>query len=292
MRYGINMLIILLILIVSACVSSKEHKARLQDISDLRQELDKTNTEKSDLETELSKLKKDYKDISQNMRRLTEDKTELGDLLSEKDLKIRQLGEELKLREFRISDLEAELERLNLEKDKAIQEKNQQIVAMKKTHDNLVTELHDEIVHGEIEITQLKDKLSLKMVDRILFDSGSAEVKKDGQKVLDRVSEILNKVSDKQFRIEGHTDNVPISSRLLDKFPSNWELSAARATKVVRYLQDKGGIDPTLLSISGYSEYRPVASNDTREGKAKNRRIEIVLIPIDFDRVPLVQEEQ
>ncbi len=273
------------------CVSAKEHKARLKDISDLKQELDKTNMEKNDIETELSNLKKDYEDVSLNLKKFTVDKTELGDLLSEKDLKIRQLDEELKLRNFRISDLEEEIDRLNLAKEMAVQEKNQEIARLTKTHDDLVSELHDEIVHGEIEITQLKDKLSLKMVDRILFDSGSAEVKKDGKKVLDRVAEILNKVQDKQFLIAGHTDDVPISSRLRDKFPSNWELSTARATNVVRYLHEKGNIDPTILSAVGYSEYRPVASNETKEGKAKNRRIEIVLIPIEVVPVP-VEEEQ
>jgi chemotaxis protein MotB len=273
------------------CVSAKEHKARLKDISDLKQELDKTNMEKNDIETELSNLKKDYEDVSLNLKKLTVDKTELGDLLSEKDLKIRRLDEELKLRNFRISDLEEEIDRLNLAKEMAVQEKNQEIARLTKTHDDLVSELHDEIVHGEIEITQLKDKLSLKMVDRILFDSGSAEVKKDGKKVLDRVAEILNKVQDKQFLIAGHTDDVPISSRLRDKFPSNWELSTARATNVVRYLHEKGDIDPTILSAVGYSEYRPVASNETKEGNAKNRRIEIVLIPIEVVPVP-VEEEQ
>lgn len=273
------------------CVSAKEHKSRLKDISDLKQELDKSNMDKNDIETELSNLKKDYEDVSLNLKKLTVDKTELGDLLSEKDLKIRQLDEELKLRNFRISDLEEEIDRLNLAKEMAVQEKNQEIARLTKTHDDLVSELHDEIVHGEIEITQLKDKLSLKMVDRILFDSGSAEVKKDGKKVLDRVAEILNKVQDKQFLIAGHTDDVPISSRLRDKFPSNWELSTARATNVVRYLHEKGDIDPTILSAVGYSEYRPVASNETKEGKAKNRRIEIVLIPIEVVPVP-VEEEQ
>ena len=122
------------------------------------------------------------------------------------------------------------------------------------------------------------------MVDKILFDSGSADVKKDGKKVLDRVAEILRKVTDKQIRIEGHTDNVKIGPRIAKKFPTNWELSNARATNVVRYLQEKG-VDPKLLSPAGYAEYKPIESNDTEEGKSKNRRIEIVLIPVDSDRI-------
>jgi chemotaxis protein MotB len=155
---------------------------------------------------------------------------------------------------------------------------------MKKTYDSLLGEMNEEIKKGEISVTQLKDKLSVNLVEKILFDSGSAEIKKDGKKVLERVAEILKKVSDKQVRVEGHTDNVPIGTRLQERFPSNWELSAARATTVARYLQDKG-IDPKLLSACGYSEYRPVTPNDTDEAKAKNRRIEIALIPKDVDRV-------
>ncbi len=116
------------------------------------------------------------------------------------------------------------------------------------------------------------------MVDKILFDSGSAVIKKNGKQVLDRVAEILKNVKDQQINVEGHTDNVPISSRLLDRFPSNWELSTARATTGVRYLQERG-VPPTVLSAQGYAEYQPVALNDKEENKAQNRRIEIVLVP-------------
>jgi chemotaxis protein MotB len=91
---------------------------------------------------------------------------------------------------------------------------------------------------------------------------------------------ILKDVKDKRIQVEGHTDNVRIVSSLKKKFPTNWELSTARATEVVRYLQEAGGIAPKLLSATGYSEYQPVAPNDTDEGKHKNRRIEIVLLPL------------
>ena len=101
--------------------------------------------------------------------------------------------------------------------------------------------------------------------------------------MLDRVAEILRKITDRQIKVEGHTDNVPIGPAIIDRFPTNWELSTARATTVVRHLQERG-LDSKLLSAEGYSEYRPVASNETEEGRAKNRRIEIVLIPLDVAR--------
>jgi chemotaxis protein MotB len=95
------------------------------------------------------------------------------------------------------------------------------------------------------------------------------------------VGGVLKTVTDKQIRIEGYTDSVPISGALQSKFPSNWELSTRRATTVLRYLQDSAGIDGKYLSAVGYGPHRPVAANDTEQGRSENRRIEIVLTPLD-----------
>jgi chemotaxis protein MotB len=89
-------------------------------------------------------------------------------------------------------------------------------------------------------------------------------------------------VKDKAISIEGHTDDVPIGAELSKQYPTNWELSAVRATTVARYLQENIGIDPGLLSAIGYGEYQPVTSNESEEGRAKNRRIEIVLVPMEI----------
>ena len=128
-------------------------------------------------------------------------------------------------------------------------------------------------------------------MDRVLFDSGQAQVKPAGLKVLKQVSDILKKVTDKQIRIEGHTDNVPIGVKLKEKFPTNWELSTARATSVVRYLIEEGGVDRMTLAAGGYADTRAVEPNDTEGGRTANRRIEIVLYPKDLaDMVRPVQE--
>ncbi|MBC8229206.1 OmpA family protein [bacterium] len=117
-------------------------------------------------------------------------------------------------------------------------------------------------------------------MDKILFDSGKAVIKSDGKRVLDKISSLLlNKYPDRQIRVEGHTDNVPISGVLQNRFPTNWELSTARATAAVRYLQEKNGVDSTRLASVGFGQYHPIDTNDTPEGKARNRRIEIVLLP-------------
>ncbi len=126
-----------------------------------------------------------------------------------------------------------------------------------------------------------KQKIILEgLVDHLEFDSGEAEVKPEGMKILNRVSEILKGVTDRHIRIEGHTDNVEIGPTLIKTFPTNWELSKARATTVVRYLVQAGGIDAANLSTVGYAATQPIATNATEEGRQKNRRVEIVLYPV------------
>ena len=161
-----------------------------------------------------------------------------------------------------------------------LKKKSQEVEAQSKTYQDLLQEMKAEIAQGEITITELKGKLTVDVVDKILFASGQAKVKKEGLAVLKRVVDILKTVEDKNIRIEGHTDNVPITSRLAKFYPTNWELSAARAINVTRYLQEQG-IDPVILSATAYGEYQPVADNETPEGRAKNRRIAIILTPRD-----------
>jgi chemotaxis protein MotB len=156
--------------------------------------------------------------------------------------------------------------------------KEAEVKTVSKTYEELLAEMKGEIEHGQIAITELQGKLTVDVLDKILFDSGQADVKPEGLAVLKRVVEILMTVTDKVIRIEGHTDNIPIAGALAKRYPTNWELSAARALNVTRYLE-KEGIDPTILSAAAFGEYQPVAENDTPEGRAKNRRIAIILLP-------------
>jgi len=159
-------------------------------------------------------------------------------------------------------------------------EKEQEIDRLTETYDELVADMQEEIEQGQITITQLADRLSVSMVDKILFPSGKAEIMPEGIEVLERVGNILKNVQDKIIRVEGHTDNVQIHPKLQTQFPTNWELSTARATNVVRFLQDTVGINPGNLEAIGMSEYHPVATNETVEGRSQNRRIEIILTPL------------
>ena len=157
--------------------------------------------------------------------------------------------------------------------------KAEQLERATQTYQDLQKKLEKEIQEGKIQLTEMKNRLTMTMVDKIIFPSGSTEISKEGKLVMDKVVSILKDIKDKRIQVEGHTDNVQIVSGLKKRFPTNWELSTARATEVVRYLQEQGGLDPKQLSATGYSEYQPVAPNDTDDGKHKNRRIEIVLLP-------------
>lgn len=185
------------------------------------------------------------------------------------------------------ADLSAQLE----EKIKEIStEKEQEISKLKTTYDDLITEMKDQIEKGEVTITQLADQLKVNIVDRIIFPSGESDLTPEGIKVMDRVGNILKATSDKIIKVQGHTDNVPIHPNLQRKFPTNWDLSAARAINVVRFLHEKIGIDAKQLEAAGYGEFHPIATNETPKGRAQNRRIEILLIPQTSDS-PLAKKE-
>ncbi len=162
----------------------------------------------------------------------------------------------------------------------ASRQKEAEIGQLRSTYDQLVQDMQSEIAQGQIQITRLADRLSVSMVDRILFPSGEADITPAGIRILQRVGNVLKTTQGKIIRVEGHTDNVAISDRLKGTFATNWELSTTRASNVVRFLQDTVGIDPTRLQAVGLSEYHPIASNATVKGRSQNRRIEIALLPL------------
>lgn len=144
-------------------------------------------------------------------------------------------------------------------------------------YDTLLANLNEEVKKGQLQVRQLRGMLTVDVAEQLFFDSGRATLKETGKQLLQKVAESLKGYEDKAIRIVGHTDNVPITKGLQKVYPSNWELSAARATTVVRFLQD-AGIAPERLLATGRAEYAPVAPNESAEGRQKNRRIEITLI--------------
>ena len=167
----------------------------------------------------------------------------------------------------------------NQEMKKALVEKETKVGQQKSTQEALVASLKEQIQKQEVTIKEIREGLSVTLVDKILFDSGKATLKPGGEKILGKIGETLKNIQDKRIRVVGHTDNVLIRQDFRNKFPTNWELSAGRAATVVRYFQEKTGLKPDDLEAVGRSFFQPLASNDTKEGRDQNRRVEIIIAP-------------
>jgi chemotaxis protein MotB len=153
----------------------------------------------------------------------------------------------------------------------------------------LEDEMRSNLESKDVTISKLQGKLTVNILDRIMFDSGEAEVKTDGQVVLLKIAAFLAQHPELKIHVIGHTDNVPIRGNARSRFATNWELSTARALAAVRFLTERAGVDPRRVGAVGYGEFRPVADNATPEGRARNRRIAITILPDELagaDTVP------
>jgi len=160
----------------------------------------------------------------------------------------------------------------------AAEARQSKLDALQNQEKQLRERLSKELTDKNVEIEQLKGQLSVRMLDKIVFKSGSADILPQGTEVLDKLADAIKDSTD-TIRVEGHTDDTPISDKLKVKYPSNWELSAARASAVARYFETKHFINPKRLESLGFSMYHPIAPNDSDENKLRNRRVEIVLKP-------------
>jgi chemotaxis protein MotB len=192
-----------------------------------------------------------------------------------KNTEIRKLEDKRKELMGQIAEMEKQLE----EKEDALRKKDEVIDEMASTRKNIEDSLKDQIASKQVRLETLEGKLKITFVDKILFNSGSAQINQAGQQSLLSLASILSQEPDQRIVVEGHTDDVGVGKSLQSIYPTNWELSTARATAVVRFLQDKAKIKPERLSAVGYSYYKPIAENDTEDGRAQNRRIEIILVP-------------
>jgi chemotaxis protein MotB len=151
------------------------------------------------------------------------------------------------------------------------------------TFKNLLSKLRSMIDSGKLKVVIRDGRMIIALPNDILFDSGKTSVKTEGKAALEQVAQVLATVPDRDFLVAGHTDDLPIKTR---EFPSNWELSTARAVEVVRFLISKG-MNGKVLAAAGFAEFDPVVANDSNEHRGQNRRIEIVLQPNIGDLPPL-----
>jgi len=158
-----------------------------------------------------------------------------------------------------------------------IEELSKELDELGQTKRLLEDRLSQEIQDKQVSLKMMGKGLVITFVADVLFDSGKAKIKKEAYSILDKVARVLEEnVPQLKVGVEGHTDNEPIK---YSGWQSNWELSTARALSILHYLIDEKGISPDRLSVMGYSEYYPVASNDTKEGRRLNRRVEVVILP-------------
>ena len=239
--------------------SEEEYRAKVREIERLRQELAGVNRDKNALNDRLSEIGRQNEALTGRLRALGEDVTSLSTNLEASQRR------------------EAELRR-----------RQQQAEERLATFRSMLQRFQAMIAGGQLRVRIVRGRMVVELAENILFDSGRAELKREGQTALTSVAEVLKQIPNRDFQVAGHTDNVPVRGR----FPSNWELSTARAVTVARYLQGQG-LDPNHVSAAGYAEFQPAADNATAEGRQQNRRIEIILMP-NLDELPdlssLVQE--
>jgi chemotaxis protein MotB len=248
-HFGMTFAVLLAGIIVSGCVSTgtfkKMETGKNQAITALEKEKGLLEQQKAGLEQQKSSLERQNAELKQQAS---------------------SLGEQNAASQQQVASLEQE--------KASLMESSQQ---RQQQYEALVKNLSNEVAKGQLQVRQYKNMLSVDLAEQVFFDSGRANLKAGGKNVLKKVGEALKGYENKIIRVVGHTDNVPVAKSLQSTYPSNWELSVARATNVVRFLQEVG-VPPERMVASGRSEYDPVAPNDTSEGRQKNRRIEIMLI--------------
>lgn len=180
--------------------------------------------------------------------------------------------------EKKVTDLQAQNETLTKSTTQLTEEKGA-LEAKSKQYEELAGSLKEQIDSGQVEISELRGRMTVKLKDRVVFSSGSAAINKQGIAALDAVAKAFQNVQGKVVIVAGYTDTVPTGKKTA--FKDNWDLSTARAVSVVRYLQSRG-VDPRMLGAAGFSQYRPLASNDNEAGRSQNRRIEIALTAADY----------
>ncbi len=236
----------------------EQQKAKTQNIENAL----KIRTEEMD---RLAKAKELLGAQVQEMSQLIAEKTSVAELIKNKlNQTSLSLAETIKKHTLAIA------------RSKILEKKAREEAERAKRLESDMSEMNRELKKKSITLEQTKDLLRVTFVNNLLFDLGSAEIRKKGTEALSKVAEFLQKQKDKIIRVEGHTDNQPIKGNLRSRYPSNWELSFARAIAIVKFLESKK-ISPARMSATGYSFYRPVVSNDTEEGRARNRRTDILL---------------
>ncbi len=249
----------LLVLSLAGCVTSGTHREVVGERDALREE-------NGGLQREVERLRASNESLGAERVRIID---EMEDLRITRDKLDRDVA--------RLQRLEAELSDRLSARESQLEATSSEITSLRGTYEGLVNDLEAEVATGQIQIEQLKEGIRVNVADDVLFASGSARLDPAGREVLLKVASQLAKVSHR-IDVEGHSDDRPPSARLARRYPTNWELAGARAASVVKLFLE-AGIDGGRVMASSFAEFDPVAPNDTPDGRALNRRIEIRLRP-------------
>lgn len=226
-----------------AAAAEREHQATEER---LQARIDELEAERARLEQRLAEVESWFEEARDEVHRL--------------ELVLGERGEEYRQLQERLRNLAAV--------EREVRERN-------RIYEDVLESFRGLIDGGQLSVSIVRGRMVIQLPQDVLFASGSATVGAEGRSTLSQVGAVLADLPDRAFQVEGHTDDVPIAT---ERFPSNWELSSARALSVVRVLV-QAGVPPENVSGAGYGEYQPVASNADPEGRRRNRRIEIVMLP-------------
>lgn len=288
MNRHIGIIIIAVALTTGGCVSTdkfnKMQAAKDDEITTLQQQKTDLENQKSELEKQKEQLEQQKTELDQKKAALEEQVSALVTRKTELEQQSAQLEGDKSSLEQQRSSLEEQNTAIQQQVSNLEQQKAALLAASQsrqQQYDELVKGLSEEVEKGQLQVRQYQNMLAVDLAEKIFFDSGRASLKSGGKEVLKKVGAVLKGYEDKIIRVVGHTDNVSIAKALQTIFPTNWELSVARATTVVRFLEDVG-VPPERMVASGRSKYDPVDTNDTPEGRQNNRRIEIMIIDQDL----------
>ena len=271
--------------VATGCVKKSVHEDTLNQLSSTKAELADAQNQKIELADALDKEQAKVAELEKELEELKATLAATEKLLADEKTKNADLQKELTDTVADKAKLEASAEELQ----KAVRElaaRKAKAEARVREFKSLLTKFKKLIDAGKLEV-QIKDgRMVLVLPTDILFDSGSAELSSEGKAAIEEVAGVLATIKNKEFQVEGHTDNVPILNK--KKFKNNWELAAQRAMVVVSTMIE-AGMKGKYLSAASYGQFRPVATNKTDAGKAKNRRIDIVIVP-DLSTLPGFEE--
>lgn len=286
-RYVVFPTLLAAVAFSAGCVSRSKYEALEARLKTAEDELGKRSKAIAELNTNLKSESEKAQDLSKKATNLEQKATSLEQKASTLEKKATNLEETVTAVRKDKSALEGSLNQVQTDNDRlrlalAELEKNKAETEKRVAeYQNLLSKFKTLIDSGKLNVRIIDGRMVVALNSDLLFRSGSSMLTADGQKAVQEVAALLQSIPEKKYQVEGHTDNVAIKS---DKFASNWELAAARAISVVKKMVDAGMPDGRI-SAASYGEAKPAVPNDTKEGRAANRRVEIVVVP-DLSKLP------